>query len=105
MAVIQANNILEDHSQVESERLSDSGPFGTFVGVYDGHAGPEVSQFLNTHLYKNIKSTFKSLVVEFIDIINFSRLRFDRFLLNPFYEVMRHRIMSSAHGQILTCFF
>ncbi|CAK9143572.1 unnamed protein product [Ilex paraguariensis] len=41
MAVVQANNLLEDQSQVESGSLSllDSGPYGTFVGVYDGHGG------------------------------------------------------------------
>ncbi|MBA0749965.1 hypothetical protein Gogos_003836 [Gossypium gossypioides] len=42
MAVIQANNLLEDHSQLESGPLSlyESGPHGTFVGIYDGHGGP-----------------------------------------------------------------
>lgn len=42
MAVVQANNLLEDQCQIESGPLSflDSGPYGTFVGVYDGHGGP-----------------------------------------------------------------
>lgn len=59
MAVIQANNLLEDHSQLESGPLSllESGPHGTFVGVYDGHGGPEAARFVNDHLFKNIKST------------------------------------------------
>ncbi|RRT45994.1 hypothetical protein B296_00047167 [Ensete ventricosum] len=41
MAVVQANSLLEDQSQIESGPLSllDSGPYGTFVGVYDGHGG------------------------------------------------------------------
>lgn len=57
MAVIQANNLLEDHSQLESGPLSllESGPHGTFVGVYDGHGGPEAARFVNDHLFKNIK--------------------------------------------------
>lgn len=59
MAVIQANNLLEDHSQLESGPLSllESGPNGTFVGVYDGHGGPEAARFVNDHLFKNLKST------------------------------------------------
>lgn len=57
MAVIQANNVLEDQCQIESGPMSctESGPRGTFVGVYDGHAGPEASRFINSHLFENIK--------------------------------------------------
>lgn len=58
MAVVQANNLLEDHSQLESGPMSShvGSPQGTFVGVYDGHGGPEASRFINDRLYKNIKS-------------------------------------------------
>uniref|UniRef100_A0A7N0UUB1 protein-serine/threonine phosphatase n=1 Tax=Kalanchoe fedtschenkoi TaxID=63787 RepID=A0A7N0UUB1_KALFE len=57
MAVIQANNLLEDQSQIESGSLSslESGPYGTFVGVYDGHGGPETSQFVNDQLFQHLK--------------------------------------------------
>ncbi|XP_049382194.1 probable protein phosphatase 2C 60 [Solanum stenotomum] len=57
MAVVQANNLLEDQSQIESGSLSllDSGPYGTFVGVYDGHGGPETSRYINDHLFQNLK--------------------------------------------------
>ncbi|KAK4800121.1 hypothetical protein SAY86_025486 [Trapa natans] len=57
MAVIQANNLLEDHSQVESGPLSsiDWGPQGTFVGIYDGHGGPETARFVNDRLFDNVK--------------------------------------------------
>ncbi|KAG7607480.1 putative protein-serine/threonine phosphatase [Arabidopsis thaliana] len=58
MAVVQANNLLEDQSQVESgplTTLSSSGPYGTFVGVYDGHGGPETSRFVNDHLFHHLK--------------------------------------------------
>nr|GLL38547.1 probable protein phosphatase 2C 60 isoform X2 [Ipomoea trifida] len=57
MAVVQANNLLEDQSQIESGSLSllDSGPCGTFVGVYDGHGGPETSRFINDHLFQHLK--------------------------------------------------
>uniref|UniRef100_A0A7N0U5Z2 protein-serine/threonine phosphatase n=1 Tax=Kalanchoe fedtschenkoi TaxID=63787 RepID=A0A7N0U5Z2_KALFE len=71
MAVIQANNLLEDQSQIESGSLStcDSGPFGTFVGVYDGHGGPETSRYINEHLFKHLKrfaSEQKSMSVDAI---------------------------------------
>ncbi|KAK4345460.1 hypothetical protein RND71_035636 [Anisodus tanguticus] len=57
MAVVQANNLLEDQSQVESGCLGlhDSGPYGTFVGIYDGHGGPETSRFINDHLFHHLK--------------------------------------------------
>ncbi|KAL6522394.1 hypothetical protein OROMI_031666 [Orobanche minor] len=44
LAVAQANAVLEDHSQVEA------GPHATFVGVYDGHGGDEVSRYISDHL-------------------------------------------------------
>ncbi|GJN39367.1 hypothetical protein PR202_gb28480 [Eleusine coracana subsp. coracana] len=57
MAVIQANNLLEDQCQIESGPLSflDSGPCGTFIGVYDGHGGPETACYINDHLFQNLK--------------------------------------------------
>ncbi|XP_060195850.1 probable protein phosphatase 2C 60 [Lycium barbarum] len=57
MAVVQANYLLEDQSQIESGSLSslDSGPYGTFVGVYDGHGGPETSRYINDHLFQHLK--------------------------------------------------
>ncbi|XVF15970.1 hypothetical protein REPUB_Repub09cG0201800 [Reevesia pubescens] len=57
MAVVQANNLLEDESQIESGFLStlESGPYGTFVGVYDGHGGPETSRYINDHLFQHLK--------------------------------------------------
>ncbi|CAI9782011.1 unnamed protein product [Fraxinus pennsylvanica] len=71
MAVVQANNLLEDQSQLESGCLSshDSGPYGTFVGVYDGHGGPETSRFINEHLFRHLKrftSEHQSMSVEVI---------------------------------------
>ncbi|XP_022857685.1 probable protein phosphatase 2C 60 [Olea europaea var. sylvestris] len=71
MAVVQANNLLEDQSQLESGCLSshDSGPYGTFVGVYDGHGGPETSRFINEHLFRHLQrftSEHQSMSVEVI---------------------------------------
>lgn len=60
MAVIQANSLLEDQSQLVSGPLSslNSGTLGTFIGVYDGHGGPETSRFVNDKLFPNFKSMF-----------------------------------------------
>ncbi|CAJ2635840.1 probable protein phosphatase 2C 46 [Trifolium pratense] len=71
MAVVQANNLLEDQSQIESGPLSflDTGPYGTFVGVYDGHGGPETSRFVCDHLFQHLKrfaTEHKSMSVEVI---------------------------------------
>ncbi|KAF8410377.1 hypothetical protein HHK36_002905 [Tetracentron sinense] len=57
MAVVQANNLLEDQSQIESGTLSllDSGPYGTFVGIYDGHGGPETSRYVNDNIFNHLK--------------------------------------------------
>ncbi|XP_010267931.1 PREDICTED: probable protein phosphatase 2C 42 [Nelumbo nucifera] len=49
MAVIQANQVLEDQSQIES------GPFGAFVGVYDGHGGPDAARYVCDHLFRNFQ--------------------------------------------------
>ncbi|KAI3738373.1 hypothetical protein L2E82_28402 [Cichorium intybus] len=57
MAVVQANSLLEDQSQIESGPLDlmNSGLYGTFIGVYDGHGGPETSRFVNENLFSNLK--------------------------------------------------
>ncbi|TQD96386.1 hypothetical protein C1H46_018020 [Malus baccata] len=44
-AVVQANEVIEDHSQVETGRNA------TFVGVYGEHSGPDASHFINDHLF------------------------------------------------------
>lgn len=68
MSVIQANGLLEDHSQLESGPLSSlsSGPHGTFIGVYDGHGGPEASRFVNENLFLNLKSMFSSCFLYYL---------------------------------------
>ncbi|KAI4300687.1 hypothetical protein L6164_034035 [Bauhinia variegata] len=47
-AVVQANEVIEDHSQVET------GSGAMFVGVYDGHGGPEASRFIGDHLFHHL---------------------------------------------------
>lgn len=49
IAVVQANTLLEDQSQVKI------GPHGTFIGIYDGHGGPEASRFITNHLFPKIE--------------------------------------------------
>ncbi|XP_012487422.1 probable protein phosphatase 2C 42 isoform X1 [Gossypium raimondii] len=50
MAVIQANQVLEDQSQIES------GQFGTFVGIYDGHGGPEAARYVCDNLFSHFRA-------------------------------------------------
>lgn len=51
MANVQANNLMEDHCRVES-----SPTLGTFIGIFDGHGGPEVARFTADHLFTNLQS-------------------------------------------------
>ncbi|KQK11829.1 probable protein phosphatase 2C 60 [Brachypodium distachyon] len=55
MAVVQANNLLEDASQLEVGPFVPDGPCGTFVGVYDGHGGPETARFIADNLFHHLK--------------------------------------------------
>ncbi|XP_073005071.1 probable protein phosphatase 2C 78 [Typha latifolia] len=48
IAVVQANNALEDQGQVLTS------PSATFIGVYDGHGGPEASRFVSSRLFPNL---------------------------------------------------
>ncbi|CAJ1929399.1 unnamed protein product [Sphenostylis stenocarpa] len=45
IAVVQANSSLEDQAQVFTS------PSATFVGIYDGHGGPQASRFITNHLF------------------------------------------------------
>ncbi|XP_021861112.1 probable protein phosphatase 2C 25 [Spinacia oleracea] len=44
-AVFQANEVLEDRSQVEIGRDA------TFIGVYDGHGGADAARYISDHLF------------------------------------------------------
>lgn len=47
-AIVQANEVLEDYSQVEIGRDA------IFVGVYDGHGGADASRFISNHLFLHL---------------------------------------------------
>ncbi|KAF3438820.1 hypothetical protein FNV43_RR17095 [Rhamnella rubrinervis] len=49
IAVVQANSSLEDQGQVFTSSSA------TFIGVYDGHGGPEASRFITHHLFPFIQ--------------------------------------------------
>lgn len=51
VAVVQANNSLEDQGQVLAS------PSATFVGVFDGHGGPEAARFVSNHLLPYLDRT------------------------------------------------
>lgn len=59
MASIKGHELVEDQSQLESGSmgLNDAGPFGTFIGVYDGHSGPDASIFTRDKLFEILQST------------------------------------------------
>ncbi|KAK7854993.1 probable protein phosphatase 2C 46 [Quercus suber] len=71
MAVVQANNLLEDQSQIESGPLSslESGPYGTFIGIYDGHGGPETSRYIYDHLFQHLKRLTSEQQSMSVDVI------------------------------------
>lgn len=62
MAVVQANQVLEDQSQIES------GPLGTFVGIYDGHGGPDASQYVCDHLFRHFQGSSFGIPLWFVCI-------------------------------------
>lgn len=79
IAVVQANALLEDQSQVKV------GPHGTLIGVYDGHGGPEASRFITNSLFpkiegfaresgsmsaKVLKQAFRATEEEFLGIVD-----------------------------------
>ncbi|KAL3525627.1 hypothetical protein ACH5RR_013999 [Cinchona calisaya] len=49
IAVVQANSSLEDQAQVFTS------PSATYIGVYDGHGGPQASRFITNHLFPFIQ--------------------------------------------------
>lgn len=94
MATVQANLLIEDCSQIESGSLSlsDSGPFGSFVGVYDGHGGPEAAQYVANHLFGHIQRLTTEQQSMSLDVLRnaihdtetgFLSLVTEQWLLNP----------------------
>ncbi|KAI7755090.1 hypothetical protein M8C21_025960 [Ambrosia artemisiifolia] len=51
------------------QHLTYSGPFGTFIGVYDGHGGPETSRYVNDHLFQNLKRLTSEQQSMSVDVI------------------------------------
>ncbi|CAN4079745.1 unnamed protein product [Withania somnifera] len=49
VAVVQANTLLEDQGQVFTT------PCATYVGVYDGHGGPQASRFIKNNLFPQLQ--------------------------------------------------
>uniref|UniRef100_J3L8E7 protein-serine/threonine phosphatase n=1 Tax=Oryza brachyantha TaxID=4533 RepID=J3L8E7_ORYBR len=78
MALVQANNLLEDASQVEAAPLlfhhhtptsGTGGPCATFVGIYDGHGGPETARFIVDHFFHNLKKFAMEHQTVSVDVI------------------------------------
>ncbi|KAF9620028.1 hypothetical protein IFM89_010644 [Coptis chinensis] len=63
ISVIQANQVLEDQCQIESDS------FGSFVGVYDGHGGPDTARYIVDNLFRNFKEILSETQVVTSDTI------------------------------------
>ncbi|GAB2268743.1 hypothetical protein Dimus_003690 [Dionaea muscipula] len=76
------SNFVDLKDRFESGPMSslEAGPHGTFIGIYDGHGGPEAAQFVDNHLFENLKSMYTmSLISECIylsDSKNSSNFKF-----------------------------
>jgi pyruvate dehydrogenase phosphatase len=83
IAVVQANSNLEDQGQVFTS------PSATYIGVYDGHGGPDASRFITNHLFpyihqfateqgglsaEVIRKAFGTIESEFLHLVKQSRL-------------------------------
>ncbi|URE06280.1 phosphatase 2C [Musa troglodytarum] len=68
MAVVQANSLVEDQSQIESGSLSlhGLGPYGTFVGIYDGHGFASERQSISADV---IRKAFKATEEGFLSLV------------------------------------
>ncbi|KAK1431262.1 hypothetical protein QVD17_14602 [Tagetes erecta] len=62
-AVVQANSELEDQGQVFTS------PSTTYIGVFDGHGGPQASRFVNRHLFPFIDKYAKQEGRMCVDVI------------------------------------
>ncbi|PIA53328.1 hypothetical protein AQUCO_00900122v1, partial [Aquilegia coerulea] len=94
IAVVQGNSILEDHSLVES------GPDGIFVGVYDGHAGPEASVYVADHLYLNFSRLYSRNQTVSVDIL---REAFEATEMGFTTHVRRNMLESPIYASFGTC--
>uniref|UniRef100_A0A0D9VAZ3 protein-serine/threonine phosphatase n=1 Tax=Leersia perrieri TaxID=77586 RepID=A0A0D9VAZ3_9ORYZ len=83
MALVQANNLLEDASQLEAGPLvSASCSTGTFVGIYDGHGGPETANFIADHFLPNLKKFATEQQTISVDVIRKSYAATEEGFLN-----------------------
>ncbi|XP_015641131.1 probable protein phosphatase 2C 38 isoform X1 [Oryza sativa Japonica Group] len=83
MALVQANNLLEDASQVEAAPLLLSHSSSTtFVGIYDGHGGPETAHFIAQHFFPNLKKFATEQQTVSVDVIRKSYAATEEGFLN-----------------------
>lgn len=84
IAVVQANNSLEDQGQVVTS------PSATFVGVYDGHGGPEASRFVSSRLFPHLHGKYLIKSVVFSLFLYFALNRSGKSILG--FEISSNRI-------------
>ena len=86
IAVAQANERLEDQGQVVTS------PVATFVGVYDGHGGPEASRFLSSRLFPHLHSECAAGIICIELLIRHHLVVYTFFLLNMFSNKLNPHI-------------
>ncbi|KAL1542555.1 protein-serine/threonine phosphatase [Salvia divinorum] len=84
MAAVKSDLVVQGYSQLESGSMSlhPSGPYGTFVGIYDGHGAPNASEFIKDHLFEFVKRITSDLGEMSGDVLDLSFLELEEQYLN-----------------------
>ncbi|XP_042012481.1 probable protein phosphatase 2C 46 [Salvia splendens] len=79
-AAVKSKIIAEGYRQSESGLTGTHqfGSYGTFVGIYDGHGGPQAAEFAKNNLYKIMKSSMSKVIEMSANVLDESLLQLDK---------------------------